>query len=394
MISPLNINPFALKRSSGGFPAPVQIGTIFENEFTAGDYSSYGGASATFNGNSITLTGGAGTNTVYTIYDQYVTSRNKITSTMRFTVDVFNGTSYGFGLMFQSINTSPAANIDIQICAITANNSENGKIYLFSTPLGGGARLISSAMAELPALNDELELIVEQTNCSYTITLYNLTKDPTRSGGVTATYSYALSYPYSAFYRNTGKMGFVMFGGTHTVTYWNVSSDEYKYGDLLIIGDSKTIGFGCTAVSNRYGALIASNNPTKYINVCGGVSDKTNEILSCINELKGYVSKKAVLCIGRNDLAAGISSGTWQSNYASIVSQLESVGTQVWHQLPLTEVSLNQSALTTWINANYTNIISVPGTWNAATDNVADGIHPNDGGHVKVYNNIMSTITL
>jgi len=227
------------------------------------------------------------------------------------------------------------------------------------------------------------------------MTGFNLTQDPTRAAGSSLTFNYNLAYPFvNAMYHNTAKPSIVAFGGTQTVDYWRVYTAEYYNSDLLVVGDSKTIGFGCTSVYDRYGHLFESNNVGKYITTNGGGSDKTAEFLASLDELKSYRARYAILCMGRNDIDNAIPAGTWQANYSAIVAGLESVGTEVWHQLPLPETVLDQSALTTWINAHYTNIISVPATWNAVTDNVADGIHPNTGGHLKIYNNAATFITL
>jgi lysophospholipase L1-like esterase len=101
-------------------------------------------------------------------------------------------------------------------------------------------------------------------------------------------------------------------------------------------------------------------------------------------ELLNVNPRYVILQIGRNDISLGISAATWQANYANIVNTLNAAGVTVYHQLPLPEVTLNQAALTTYIHANYSNVLTVPGTWNTGTDLAADNIHPNASGNSKV----------
>jgi len=381
----------------GGGATPTPFATIIDNDFNSGNFTTVGAASPTYNsGTSITISGSGGDLNDYIRYNNWVTSRDNLSTTLRFTVDTYNGTSYGLGFKIKSINAFGQV-FSFNCILITSNNAERGKIYLY----GGNSAGSESANAQISGagfainLNDYLELNITQNDCGYVVTGYNLTQDPTRSGGSSLTYNFPLTYPFnSSIYHNTGRFGIVGFGGTQTLDYWTVTTAEYYNSDLLVVGDSKTIGFGCTSVNDRYGHLFESNNPGKYVTTNGGGSDTTAEILASLDELKSYRARYAILNIGRNDIENAVAAGTWQANYSAIVAGLVSVGTEVWHQLPLTETVLDQSALATWINANYTNIISVPATWNAATDNVADGIHPNTGGHLKIYNNAATFITL
>jgi len=170
--------------------------------------------------------------------------------------------------------------------------------------------------------------------------------------------------------------------------------NNYKNINLLTIGDSKTEGYYCDDFANRFSDLWASNNPTKKIQVSAGSGNVTQDILNNMTEILLQNPRKVILFIGRNDLANSVPQSTWEANYQSIVSQLEAAGVQVWHQLPTPETVFNQSDLTTFINGNYINILAVPGTWNAATDNVADGVHPNIAGNLKIYNKQSTYFTL
>jgi len=61
----------------------------------------------------------------------------------------------------------------------------------------------------------------------------------------------------------------------------------------------------------------------------------------------------------------------------------------VYPKVPLTESSLNQSALTTYITNNYSGVISVPTGWTVATHCTADGVHLTSAGAALVASNAL-----
>lgn len=382
----------------GGSPPPIPIGQIFLNPFDSGDYTIVGSASPVFNGGtSITLSGGAAELNDYIIYNNFISNRNHLRQTIRFTVDVFNSTSYGTGVKYLSIG-APGAIFNNNGIGVTSDNSEEGKIYWSGTTLAGsdGTPFVDSFTSVIPVnLGDYMELIMEQENLGYTCTYYNLTLDPGRTSPATLFYQMLTAYPFNiGIAHNTAKNALLAFGGIHTIDYWEGFTNESEFCDLAIIGDSKTAGYGCDTVLDRYGALWQAANPTKKISIFSGSSDRSVEIVQCNSEYTRSKPKKAILFFLRNDIDTSVPSGTWQANYQSVVATLEATGTDVWHQLPTPESTLDQSAATTWLLATYPGkTMSVPTGWNEVTDNV-DGIHPNTGGHLKIYNNQASFISL
>lgn len=386
---------------NGAIQAP--LGTLFLNEFTSSDYTTIGSALPTYNaGTSITLTGGATAVSDYIRYNPFISSRNNLKSTMRFTVDTFDASSYGIGLKMSSVNSSSGSQFNNTFFGVTSNNSEKGKIYFYGTTVTNTDGTPNDTTTSNPInvnLGNTIELIIEQMNFGFTMTMYNLTLDPTRLSPATHFYQMPTAYPFNnGVYHNTVKLGIAAFGGIQTVNYWKVETNEYEYCDLAVIGDSKTAGLGCTTVLDRFGALWQTNNPTKKISVFSGSSDKTNEVVLALSDIVASKPKKVIMFIGRNDIDNSIPALTWQANYQTIVNALVAVGSDVYHQLPTTEGVLNQAALTTFLNATYPGkTISEPAGWVAIVDNVSDSlnyIHPNTGGHLKLYNNQAAVISL
>jgi hypothetical protein len=106
--------------------------------------------------------------------------------------------------------------------------------------------------------------------------------------------------------------------------------------------------------------------------------------------------KNVLLNIGRNDLFYGIASGTWQANYASIVSQLQAAGINVIHLMPIPETTQDQTALTTFINSTYptANKIDVSGSWVNGTDLSSDNTYPNPAGDTLIANTVVANSSM
>ncbi len=387
---------------SSPIPVPHSIGTLALNQFNAGDYSIVGAANPTFNsGSSITLSGGTAGVGDYITYNGFISSRNSLKRTLRFTVDTFDASSYGIGPKMVSINSSAGSQFNNTVFGVTSNNSEKGKIYWSGTAVNntdGSPNGNSGASVVLVNLNNTMELIVEQKDLLFTMKFYNLTLDPSRTSPATYSYQMPTSYPFNnGVYHNTAKNAIACFGGTQTIIYDNTETDEYEYCDLAIIGDSKTTGLGCNTVVDRFGYLWSSNNPTKKVSIFSGSSDKTNEVILALPDIIKSKPKKTIVFIGRNDISNAIAPSVWQVNLQTIDAALSAFGT-VYYQLPTPEVVLNQTSLTNYLNASFPGrVIPVPSSFVANTDNVNDSgnyIHPNTGGHLKIYNTQASIITL
>ena len=99
-----------------------------------------------------------------------------------------------------------------------------------------------------------------------------------------------------------------------------------------------------------------------------------------------------LLNIGRNDLFDGVATATWEANYQSIVSQLRAAGINLVHLMPIPEVTQNQAALTSFINATYPtdNKMDVTSAWVNATDLSGDNTHPIPAGETLIATTVIA----
>lgn len=162
---------------------------------------------------------------------------------------------------------------------------------------------------------------------------------------------------------------------------------EAKNAHITFLGDSKTFGYSSGDISLRFANLCASLGITR---VSAGDGDRTVELIQALPRVLDKKSNYFVLCIGRNDLASGVLTATWQANYISIVNQIEATGAIVIHLIGIGETVQNQTALINFVESTYdsSKIINVSAGWVSGTMLSADNIHPNEVGMMYVAKQI------
>jgi lysophospholipase L1-like esterase len=270
-----------------------------------------------------------------------------------------------------------------------SNDSLAGKVQL-ALDAGSNvtAPVATSATALTLAAGDTISLTVSRNYDIINVSAYDVT---TQSAPVSTSYQWTnlTTNPYVP--GNSGKFAIYYFGGTETVTSLSISSGTPTGVDILAVGDSKTLGEFAGPYWLSWSGLLQDNY---RVTVDAGGAETTYDTLNRIPELIALKPKTIILCIGRNDVAFGVALGTIETNYASIVSQLQAAGITVYHLLPLFETSgVNYVPLTAWINSTYgaANTIAVPALNNAALLG-ADGVHPNNPGHQVIYQSVLSFI--
>jgi len=185
---------------------------------------------------------------------------------------------------------------------------------------------------------------------------------------------------------NTNQLRIWNIGGSMAILSIRAISHLNYNAPVLFVGDSKTIGYSAKTTELRFPSLLGYG-------VYGGAGDRTTELLLVVNQIIALKPKRVVLCIGRNDIGSGTSSGTWQSNYTSIVNSLTAAGIDVYHLYGIGETAVSQAALNTFIVANYaaSQRIDVSSGWVNATMLSSDNVHPNDNGHRYIANAITAT---
>lgn len=195
------------------------------------------------------------------------------------------------------------------------------------------------------------------------------------------------------------------YQGTMSIQNYRVTILEPFEPDIICIGDSKTsaaaagynqVGTLLGNLTGRWANLI-SNLGTVEVYASG--SAETADILSALPDLYAttdMANKTVILNIGRNDVVNGVTTATWQANYASIVASLKAKGATVVHLLAIPEVAA-QTGLNTYINATYSSDsrIDVSGSWDNATMlSPSDNVHPNIKGNNYIASQIIASGTI
>ena len=361
VISGGNSNPYSLKHFKTYFSAIIG--------YTASGFT------PTYSDGKMVFTGGGGN------FSQYLTIDNLKNTDENLEIEVvFKAISsgYGVGIGKRSFNSWYNASV-----AMTCSVSQNS-IYLWDSAV---PTMINSKAVSTIATNDIIKIKLTQIANVITCTYYNLT-----TGVVTQFSSIGnLSTTKNFKIPNSSDLVVYNLGGTnHIISIKATSFSNYK-PDILVIGDSKSVGYSAKSNSLRWANNIGSLG-TVIVNA--GDGDRTVEATQTINYTKLINAKYAIIAIGRNDLGSGVVSGTWQTNYANIVTQLQGQGTTVFHLLPIPETSLaDQSALNTWIIATYGsgNCIDIATGWSNATMLSSDTVHPNEVGHAFISKKIIDS---
>jgi lysophospholipase L1-like esterase len=338
------------------------------------------GATVSVISNALRFTGGANT------YTQ-VLQVNKATCleywkmTAQISVDEITTTSFGFGLGIFSINTTGKCHAVGRIQHTTTNNQmfiDGANNATWSNEAVGSVAAVTAG--------DTVEITVERVQNTIYLTSRNVT---TNSGPTTISYSYNFLTSANSI-PNTGNFSIYSFGGQFTVKSLVIFSNELKNAGLMVVGDSKSVGYYASALSNRFASLLTSDFK---VAVHSGGNDKTTEVLAAISEIISLAPQQVLLCIGSNDQRVGFSSTTFQNNYNSISSQLLTAGIKVYYALPFFETAQDLTGQKTFIQSTFASnlIIDTFTPTSAAGSLNVDGIHPNDQGHLEIYNAIIAS---
>jgi hypothetical protein len=249
----------------------------------------------------------------------------------------------------------------------------------------GPAYTVQAAGTLAFSSTDTLELAICQNGAIGKASVRNIS---TASASLNCSYTYTFSelYPKQSMLNNS-RMTIWPLGGNVTVNSMQWFVSEPINAEAIVYGDSKLdyftteYGYRFTDLLNEYwGTTINS----------GGVGDAAVDVLTRVNEGIGLKTKRALLVVGRNDIAHSIPG--YIANYDSIVSRLTAAGIDVYHLLGFYEPALDQSPLVNHIIATYPGskiIDCLTPTKRAGI--LVDGVHGNDAFHRVVFDAIMNS---
>lgn len=378
-------NPIINRRVtlSGFTQAPVPAGQLISNDWAAANwsYTAGTGGTATFNPSNITLAGATVVTNNILRYTAMPTALENTVCTCRFTVSGTDATNGAVAMGLVSANSGSLrhyALVDLR------NTASKGNVLLFYN----NAFDSQTTPSVIPFTNgDQIEIKLTKSLLVITWEVRNVTQaSSTVTIGKTQTITY--STPPDSL-NDVSYISIFNASGNIVFDYFNYSSTDYKYADLMFIGDSKTQGFYCGAKAARCSDLWAAAKNKVMINL-GAQSDSLTHFLLLNPLITVMRPKKLIMHSISNDIRLGTWNATTQGYYASIVSNAQAFGCDVWHHNGIPETVLDLTPLNTYQAANYpaNRIVAAPPSWVAATDNVADGVHPNSTGNGKLNTNL------
>ena len=310
---------------------------------------------------------------------------------MSFTIDsVVSATTFGVGLGINAWIALPNGTLIVNSGA----SSNFGTIDLSTdvtagklTFYGVNSNQINSQSKDSVPFNqgDEIVLIVERTFGFITISAYNVTQ---KSALVQTTYNFPSPIGNAnSILASNGRFSIFSLGGTYTINSLEVSSSQVVNPDILVIGDSKTVGYQESALTNRLASILRKSFISTSANA--GVGDTTAEVRSRLPEILALDPKQVLLSIGCNDIRSGRT--YLDANYRYIVSTLQTAGIPVYHMCYY-ESSIDLSGLNAFINQNYgPSVINTYDITQLSGALYTDGIHLTDAGNLLVYNEVINS---
>lgn len=373
--------------------APEILGNIINDSFNPqiGSYSENGTANYIVTPGNMAISGGSAALTNYIQLDDYQYNVENIKFSMTYRMTNTTSGQVGPLIVRKSLN---AASLFYQVYfgIYFCPNNDKAILQVFGSSVNSlhvgtefDLTITDDATIEGEYLESSFVVRAKVNGIlrdSYTIN-YNIHDNPLPGEGKPNRGIYRIIEPYS----------------TINISNITISSQAYKYADLMTVGDSNGAGYFVTNQNTRFQQLLRDEDGIT-VTICSGSGDNSADILACANSIKLFMPKKIFLAIGTNDYA--VNPVTWQTNYAALVSNFENAGIEVVVASLLPRDSNDYSGARTWINANYTGTNTIvdlftpfldPNPGNPTGINPlysADGLHLNDAGAI-LYKSLLVT---
>lgn len=330
------------------------------------------------------------------LYDGYVTGLPKWTFVIEYIVKSYNTSAEGLCTGFFSDVSLPFKRDDWYIHWRDSNDASfNGKVW--ATQQGTGANDdFATTTAVTNAVDDEYRMTLDYDNGLFTVTLENLTQAESESGSI---YNYTYAYPWSAVDMSSSRMMMGHLSGEHWVSKIKLTSTEQKNVDYIVLGDSMTMGYGTTSLSDRWLDEVVAANPLLTFTKSACINDEPETAVNKADEINLINASKAILFIGINGVIQDGDAST-RIQFEALTDVLESAGIDrsdmIIINCPPYDGNGAMNTFNTWLDGEYTTatIIDVNTEFNDGSDyldatyDCGDGIHPNDLGNTWISDQV------
>ena len=234
--------------------------------------------------------------------------------------------------------------------------------------------------------SEKYKLALVKDKLTYTLILTNLATDESISIYTTLCYMFG-----------TGRVGIKTYGTTAINVYrYNYYLSNYKYSNVLIMGDSITQGVGLTDINNRWcGKLLKEYYEGDGV-IWGKGFDTSSDTLTRLTKMFkfGYKFNKVIIMIGTNNTGNDETYTTWESNIVDIYNLIIENGAEPIICVPPSKRANMSNVLKMrdfilskgWNTIRMDIATSVDQLGQAIDESITtDGTHFNDKGNLRMY---------
>ena len=382
------INPYIL----GTVPDPVAIGTIKSDNF-AGNLSAYsvtnGSGTISIVGGKLRLTGGVGDFGSYIQFSDAASPHRlsmleKWKISITFVTPTISSTTYGLSMGMRSTNAF--TQLDNMVRLSMDTGSPLGSFYFYTAQNHGAPNQdVQSSFSLSSATTYIYE--VERNKNQITATLRNSVG--TLLNTVTKTYN--ITTTNGVWSSNVGRFCIWNHGGTIDISSLTITSDSLRYATFMGCGDSNMHGLYATTNANRYTEKSATIKGYPF-EILAGIDQGVGDVLSYLDQIIYMAPRKVYLNCVSNSIANGVSAGTYQADYQTLVTGIKTAlpATTIYHGIPVARGANYTSLWTNFLSSTYpgepqVNLFLV--TKNAGNDNIQSGLTAGDNIHMNVAGN-------
>ena len=321
-------------------------------------------------GGGVKITGGGA------LYDNREITTDTFCMEMFFDIiDTTTSTRLGFFTRSGAIFMVNVTDNTLEILEADINyGTDNGNIIVSKTIPW---TLTNSEKYKLALVKDEL---------TYTLILTNLATGESISIYTTLCYMFG-----------TGRVGIKTYGTTAINVYkYDYYLSNYKYSNVLIMGDSITQGVGLTDINNRWcGKLLKEYYEGDGV-IWGKGFDTSSDTLTRLTKMFkfGYKFNKVIIMIGTNNTGSDETYTTWESNIVDIYNLIIENGAEPIICVPPSKRANMSNVLKMrdfilskgWNTIRMDIATSVDQLGQAIDETITtDGTHFNDKGNLRMY---------